>query len=198
LGGIDQARGKEKELEMENDATIAGLKPGDLAERVREESLALTPAERAGLIAVLLAEQRRVVEIPKELAAVPEIERVSAANFVANGDPAMTGSRDDPLPEGPPELRDSPEERARLLAILHANPSGVPGISLLDQYRIPPETIELARRHGQAAWAERGIGLTHAYGGPWSPDTQNVVDKEAMKKYQEVFAQRLEEMTRSA
>jgi hypothetical protein len=48
-----------------------------------------------------------------------------------------------------------------------ANPSGLSGYTLLDVYGIPPSTIELALRDGQAARAERGIGLSRQYGGPW-------------------------------
>jgi predicted component of type VI protein secretion system len=73
-----------------------------------------------------------------------------------------------PVTDGTPnEAEDSPEERARLLAVLAAHPSGLSGYTLLDTYRVPPSTIELAMRDGQVARAERGLGLTARYGGAW-------------------------------
>ena len=149
----------------------------------------LTSDELQALIAQALAERKQKVEAPAEAAAAPPAQQLAVREgFVANGE--MRGRLDDPAPTAPPEERDSPEQRGRLLAILFDNPSGVPAYTLLDQYRIPPETIELARKHGQATQGDRGIALTHAYGGAWSPDRENVVDAAAQARYQREFIAR--------
>jgi hypothetical protein len=138
----------------------------------------LSPEERRSLIAALLPEPP------------PAGEQIVAAEFKCQNDPAMKGTLDDPAPVGGPEPRDSPESRAKLLAILKANPSGVDPYTLLDLHHIPGETIELARREGQAGWAERGIGLTHQWGGPWARDRDNI-DEAAVARFTEMFKKRL-------
>jgi hypothetical protein len=97
----------------------------------------------------------------------PPTERVTSENFSLNSGPALAvvdGNLVDP-----PEALDTPEERRRLLMLLREdqNLSGIPGTVLLDQHRIPPQTIELAQREGQIARAERGLGLARKVGGPW-------------------------------
>jgi hypothetical protein len=147
--------------------------PAAIAARFREQ---FSPEERKALIAALLAEAAPEMPADPLMPAAPPIEQISISTgeFALNNDPEQTGKLDCPPPSAPPEARDNPEERARLMAILFKNPSGVPGYMLLDVYKIPPETIELARRHGQAGHAERGIGLTTEYGGAWAKDVDNL------------------------
>jgi hypothetical protein len=137
------------------------MEVAELAARLAETFAA---EQRARLIAALLAVQPTPAtqstatgasEPP--LAPPPEAMRDGAA--LCAGPPVTA--------ETPNEAEDSPEERARLLSILAANPSGLSGYTLLDAYRIPPATIEFAMRDGQVARAERGLGLTTRYGGAW-------------------------------
>lgn len=150
----------------------------------------LSVEERQALVAALLTAK----------GASPSEDEQQGRAFINGGKgtpelapaPGMTGSLEDKLPDDlPSEPLDTPDERARLLAILATNPSGLKGETLLDQYKIPPQTIELARREGQVGWAERGLGLTHEYGGPWARDTENI-DHEAIERYQKMFKERLE------
>jgi hypothetical protein len=67
----------------------------------------------------------------------------------------------------PNKPEDIPEEQARPPSTLAMHPSSLFGYTLPGAYRIPPSTIEFAMGDGQAARAERGLGLTHRYGGPW-------------------------------
>jgi hypothetical protein len=121
-----------------------------------------SPEQRALLIAALLATQPAPPAFAGAGAAMP-------AAPPSEGMPDGTALQAGPpvTAETPNEAEDSPGERARLLSILAANPSGLSGYTLLDAYRIPPSTIELAMRDGQVARAERGLGLTTRYGGAW-------------------------------
>ena len=137
------------------------MEVAELAARLAETFAA---EQRARLIVALLAVQptpssQSTANGPSEppLAPPPEAMRDGAA--LCAGPPVTA--------ETPNEAEDSPEERARLLSILAANPSGLSGYTLLDAYRIPPASIEFAMRDGQVARAERGLGLTTAYGGAW-------------------------------
>jgi hypothetical protein len=134
------------------------LEIAELAARLAET---FSAEQRAQLIAALLAAQPVPPEyVPKGTSRyLPPPEAMRDGSALQAGPPIT--------PETPDEAEDSPDERARLLAILAANPSGLSGYALLDAYRIPPSTIEFAMRDGQAARAERGIGLSRAYGGPW-------------------------------
>jgi hypothetical protein len=126
-----------------------------LAARLAET---FTPEQRQQLIAALLAAQ--------PAPAAPECISLNVQPPQAVREAALqTGP---PVDDGTPnEAEDTLPERARLLAILAAHPSGLSGYTLLDAYRIPPSTIENAMRDGQVARAERGIGLTTRYGGAW-------------------------------
>jgi hypothetical protein len=132
----------------------------ELAARLAES---FSAEQRAQLIAALLA----VPGQPPVMAGVPGTGSAGAV-------PPPEAMREPVLQAGPPvndgtpnEAEDTPEERARLLEILAAHPSGLSGYTLLDAYRIPPSTIELAMRDGQVGRAERGLGLTTRYGGAW-------------------------------
>jgi hypothetical protein len=139
----------------------AGGHPGvaELAARLGET---FSAEQRAQLIAALLASQ-------------PVFPGPHAGNQVTPPAPPPEAMRDaaalqagPPVTDGTPnEAEDSPAERARLLQVLAANPSGLSGYTLLDAYRIPPSTIEFAMRDGQVARAERGLGLTTKFGGAW-------------------------------
>jgi hypothetical protein len=133
----------------------------EIAELEARLAESFSAEQRAQLIAALLATQPMVPRHAPDLglppAPPPEAMRDAAA---LQAGPPVTDST-------PAEAEDSREERARLLSILAANPSGLSGYTLLDAYRIPPSTIELAMRDGQVARAERGLGLTTRYGGAW-------------------------------
>jgi hypothetical protein len=129
-----------------------------LAARLAES---FSAEQRAQLIAALLATQ----PTPIPLICAPTAVLPPPPTAVRDGSALEAGP---PITaETPEEAEDSPEERARLLSILAANPSGLSGYTLLDAYRIPPSTLELACASGQVARAERGLGLTTSYGGAW-------------------------------
>jgi hypothetical protein len=156
---------------------LAPAKAGvaELAARLAETFAA---EQRARLIAALLAVQptpssqltaNGASEPP--LAPPPPASKPAPAKAGGAGSAMRDGAA---LCAGPPvtaetpnEAEYSPEECARLLSILAANPSGLSGYTLLDAYRIPPASIEFAMRDGQVARAERGLGLTTRYGGAW-------------------------------
>jgi hypothetical protein len=125
-----------------------------LAARLAET---FTPEQRQQLIAALLSIQPAMEFHGDSIVPPPEATRDVSA--LQTGPPVDDGT--------PNEAEDTLPERARLLAILAAHPSGLSGYTLLDAYRIPPSTIENAMRDGQVARAERGIGLTTRYGGAW-------------------------------
>jgi hypothetical protein len=99
----------------------------------------------------------------------PPPEKVTVESVAFNAGPQLRVDAAGQCVE-PPEKEDSPEGRARLLEILgkDENLSGLSGPTLLDGFRIPPQTIELAIRDGQVSTkAERGLGLTTKFGGAW-------------------------------
>jgi hypothetical protein len=144
------------------------MQVAELAARLAETFAA---EQRARLIAALLAVQPTPSsQLTANGASEPPLAPpppASAGAGSAMRDGAALCAGPPVTAETPNEAEDSPEERARLLSILAANPSGLSGYTLLDAYRIPPASIEFAMRDGQVARAERGLGLTTRYGGAW-------------------------------
>jgi hypothetical protein len=129
--------------------------------------------ELAARLAETFSADQRAQLIAALLAAQPAVPRPALDDGLPPAPPPEV-MQDPALQAGPPvtdttpdEAEDSPEERARLMWILAAHPSGLAGYTLLDAWRIPPSTIEFAIRDGQVARAERGLGLTTRYGGAW-------------------------------
>jgi hypothetical protein len=137
----------------------AGGRPGvaELAARLGET---FSAEQRAQLIAALLAAQPATPPTCSPASAPAPPPQAMRDGSALQAGPPVTDTT-------PNEAVDTPADRARLLQVLAAHPSGLPGYTLLDAYRIPPSTIEFAMRDGQVARAERGLGLTTKFGGAW-------------------------------